>query len=566
MAFEMTDIQKELQKLKALINQRQSTAIFSNKANESTKLALGDVELYINDMTRKFSFTAAGVKNPVLVDPKRKALENVEYLNGIKVDDITSVTADVEALKDITTTHTSEIADCQSSIIDIERKDIEQDERLDAIESYNYDSISSGPVVLSTYNITDTPSPVQGLRLDVDDENVILFGTGPGLIPALNLNGNVAVSNNLVVSGDTTSGGMIVKGDLAVRGKLKAPIYVDIDDTYTNGFYVLKPSLATDATTAVAIGKAAGDCGCGALTYRNTSTPEFGMGFWYHDFIISCKRKPDQSIPNIYLRGYTSVTDSVYVGGSVDANQGLFCNRTLSVKGTASITGDTHISSNLRIDGDISMKTGTKTTAELKFNWLNVVTIPVAMTSASNKIVMSRNDYMVEGDDYLEASFTFKDAKGNVVRTYELSYKFTKGGAERVYIVDGVLWTPNSNNYELIFEDLPYDSTGRAYVDCSELNIYHDYTSDVITKIIDTNGNVLGKVRDLTSNNGTTLHTADNTLRWWDSDLQNGESVYLDVPAKVINSKVMIPVRKLAEMLNADVDWDQATKCVHISR
>ena len=82
MAFEMTDIQKELQKLKALINQRQSTAIFSNKSNESTKLALGDVELYINDMTRKFSFTSAGVKNPVLVDPKRKALENVEYLNG----------------------------------------------------------------------------------------------------------------------------------------------------------------------------------------------------------------------------------------------------------------------------------------------------------------------------------------------------------------------------------------------------------------------------------------------------------------------------------------------------
>jgi hypothetical protein len=139
MAFEMTDIQKELQKLKALINQRQSTAIFSNKSNESTKLALGDVELYINDMTRKFSFTAAGVKNPVLIDPKRKALENVEYLNGIKVDDITTVTADVEALKEITTTHTYEIADCQSSIIDIERKDIEQDERLDAFEDHNHD-------------------------------------------------------------------------------------------------------------------------------------------------------------------------------------------------------------------------------------------------------------------------------------------------------------------------------------------------------------------------------------------------------------------------------------------
>ena len=56
----MADVQKELQKIKALINQKQTTAIFSNKSNESTKLALGDTELYINDMTRKFSFTKAG--------------------------------------------------------------------------------------------------------------------------------------------------------------------------------------------------------------------------------------------------------------------------------------------------------------------------------------------------------------------------------------------------------------------------------------------------------------------------------------------------------------------------
>ena len=55
--IEMADIARELQKLKALVNQRQTTAIFSNKSNESTKLALGDAELYINDMTRKFSFT-----------------------------------------------------------------------------------------------------------------------------------------------------------------------------------------------------------------------------------------------------------------------------------------------------------------------------------------------------------------------------------------------------------------------------------------------------------------------------------------------------------------------------
>ena len=124
----MTDIQKELQKLKALINQRQSTAIFSNKSNESTKLALGDVELYINDMTRKFSFTSAGVKNPVLVDPKRKALENVEYLNGIKVDDITSSAVAIDELRDITENH-------ERMIEEIHVKDAEQDERISVIDT-----------------------------------------------------------------------------------------------------------------------------------------------------------------------------------------------------------------------------------------------------------------------------------------------------------------------------------------------------------------------------------------------------------------------------------------------
>ena len=40
----MGDVQKELQKLKVLINQRPTTAIFSNKSNESDKITHGDAE------------------------------------------------------------------------------------------------------------------------------------------------------------------------------------------------------------------------------------------------------------------------------------------------------------------------------------------------------------------------------------------------------------------------------------------------------------------------------------------------------------------------------------------
>ena len=101
----MVDVAKELQKLKALVNQKQTTAIFSNKSNESTKLANGDTELYINDMTRKFSFTRAGVMNPVMVDPKTKSLENVEYLNGTNVEDLTSSTQSINQLRDRVDAH-----------------------------------------------------------------------------------------------------------------------------------------------------------------------------------------------------------------------------------------------------------------------------------------------------------------------------------------------------------------------------------------------------------------------------------------------------------------------------
>ena len=70
----MTDVQKELQKLKTLINQRPATAIFSNKSNESDKIAHGDAEFFINDMSKKFVFTRSRVKNPVMIDAETKSL------------------------------------------------------------------------------------------------------------------------------------------------------------------------------------------------------------------------------------------------------------------------------------------------------------------------------------------------------------------------------------------------------------------------------------------------------------------------------------------------------------
>ena len=145
----MGDVQKELQKLKALINQRPTTTIFSNKSNESDKIVHGDAEFFINDMTKKFVFTRAGIKNPVMIDPKNKTIENLEYLNGVKVDDMTGSAKAIEGLRenvqnlDVRTTDL-EMNDVQikQRLSNIEGKNNEQDSRINNVEAKNIEQDS----------------------------------------------------------------------------------------------------------------------------------------------------------------------------------------------------------------------------------------------------------------------------------------------------------------------------------------------------------------------------------------------------------------------------------------
>ncbi|MEW6183161.1 MAG: copper amine oxidase N-terminal domain-containing protein [Bacillota bacterium] len=44
----------------------------------------------------------------------------------------------------------------------------------------------------------------------------------------------------------------------------------------------------------------------------------------------------------------------------------------------------------------------------------------------------------------------------------------------------------------------------------------------------------------------------------------NGTPVKLDVPAKIVNGRTMVPVRFISESLGAQVDWDSATKIIAI--
>ncbi|GAX91151.1 copper amine oxidase N-terminal domain-containing protein [Effusibacillus lacus] len=65
----------------------------------------------------------------------------------------------------------------------------------------------------------------------------------------------------------------------------------------------------------------------------------------------------------------------------------------------------------------------------------------------------------------------------------------------------------------------------------------------------------------LTQNNGNTI------MLWIDKSEAsvNGKTVYMDVPAKVINGRTMVPIRFVSENFNQTVSFDSATQTITIS-
>ena len=46
--------------------------------------------------------------------------------------------------------------------------------------------------------------------------------------------------------------------------------------------------------------------------------------------------------------------------------------------------------------------------------------------------------------------------------------------------------------------------------------------------------------------------------------LKNGKKIELDVPAKVINDRTLVPIRAVSEGLGARVEWDEENQAVWI--
>lgn len=93
----MTDINSEILKLKALINNKQTTSIYSNKSYEADSIAHENMKLYVNDMTKKFTFTSSNTNTPITIDPRTKTISNVDYIDDLKLSDIKTFKDELDA-------------------------------------------------------------------------------------------------------------------------------------------------------------------------------------------------------------------------------------------------------------------------------------------------------------------------------------------------------------------------------------------------------------------------------------------------------------------------------------
>lgn len=124
-----------------------------------------------------------------------------------------------------------------------------------------------------------------------------------------------------------------IDNNLTVNGTVR------VDTGTTNSLFILNPNLTSNGKVAVGIGKSDNDHTCGAITFTNSSTPEFGLGFWWHDHIISCKCKSKQTTADIYLKGNTENTGNLTVNGKLTVNGTITpTSGTLTVGGTLTAT------------------------------------------------------------------------------------------------------------------------------------------------------------------------------------------------------------------------------------
>ncbi len=88
-----------------------------------------------------------------------------------------------------------------------------------------------------------------------------------------------------------------------------------------------------------------------------------------------------------------------------------------------------------------------------------------------------------------------------------------------------------------------------------------------IFEALDSNVDYIDETKTVSARRGervVSLKIGDNSMIV--ADRGSAETIKLDVPAKIINDRTMVPVRAVSEGLDADVRWEGDTKTVYVER
>ena len=212
-------------------------------------------------------------------------------------------------------------------------------------------------------------------------------------------------------------------------------------------------------------------------------------------------------------------------GGGVDPSQFALKDHT-----------HTYIGNDIRVDGNITMKTGETKSWDLAFDWLTVATIPRQMVrdvKDSNIITLgTRQQYKVERGDRLKASFTFDNLSTTNTITIDYTFSNSEGGGVKTTIYENVLWTGDGVGYTMTFDNLPYNSDGKIYVTCSQLEIYREKTTENITTLVSANGDAT-LPGSLTATNKYhqmgNLSIDEDVFRFFNADMKDQDKCYFEI-------------------------------------
>ena len=155
--------------------------------------------------------------------------------------------------------------------------------------------------------------------------------------------------------------------------------------------------------------------------------------------------------------------------------------------------------------------------------------------------------YLTKNDRYLNSSSSNKTFNSSDFKDEGLPAPIVKAPVQRA--VEGKINLKLDGKYQF-FYDLPQLTDGRVLLPFRE--IFRMFEMRITW--IDENETAIAK----NETNEIKITVGDTKA------YVNGEEKVLDVPAKIINGRVYVPVRFIAESLNCRVSWDNRTQTVNI--